>query len=566
MNKKSSSENATSITMDLENLQQEYSNLLIKYKQSVTDYINYLHVESQEPCADYSADSKNVNQKCYDYIWKKSGCTRTGFVNANTSWAKSQTLNGLIYDSFLWATMTDYTHRQGCYGDAGNPYYILGVGTDGNLYSRPGLNAPWTKINDNSNGNLVSVFTGNDGKLYATNKSNAIIYKNNWNESKWTGTIPGSCCVMSAAMGQDSTIVGVGMNKKLWSRPLNGSWTQTASQGEWVSYVTIAPNGKIFAIGDGNKVYSKPSYKNLTSEVWTVEGSCCLKAFTIAPDGTFIGVGTDNQLYTKPSYTNLSASWTGPYNSTSTSCCVTSITTIVNKSYNSSEYSASKAPNYKINNPPLTSIKGMAYLGTGSAGQSTATTLQECQAACSASSTCSGATFVAGKCNLRTGDSPIIPSSNDSYAIIPKGKQLLMNMNDLNEQLLNINKQITEKIKTGEPVYYDYKSQNDDKSQELMQNYKELETERENIRKLLEEYETLDTTENENQIKITQNYYSYILLVLLAIGIIFLLVKLSSQGTPSSAPVLQYGGQLNVRAYYVLFAIILLAIGIKLFR
>ena len=567
MNKKSSSENAISITMDLENLQQEYSNLLIKYKQAVTDYINYLHVESQEPCANYSANSKNVNQKCYDYIWKKSGCTTTGFVNANTDWAKSQTLNGLIYDSFYWATMADYTHRQGCYGDAGNPYYILGVGTDGNLYSRPGLNAPWSKISDNSNGNLRSVFTGPDDKLYAVNKNKEIIYKNNWNDSKWTGTIPGSCCVTSAAMGQDSTIVGVGMNNQLWSRPLNGSWTQTATQGgEWVSYVTIAPNGKIFALGGGNKVYSKPSYKNLTSQSWTGEASCCLKACTIAPDGTFIGVGTDNQLYTKPSYTNLSASWSGPYNGTSSSCCVTSITTVVNKSYNAAEYSAAKSPNYKINNPPLTSIKGMAYTGTGSAGQSTATTLQECQAECSASSTCSGATFVAGKCNLRTGDSPIIPSSKDSYAIIPKGKQLLMNMNDLNEQLLNINKQISGKIKTGEPVYYDYKSENDDKSQELMQNYKELEEERENIRKLLEEYETLDATENENQIKISKNYYSYILLVLLAIGIIFLLVKLSSQGTPSSGPVLQYGGRLNVRAYYVLFTIILLTIGIILFR
>jgi len=338
--------NATSITMDLENLQQEYSNLLIKYKQAVTNYISYLNIESQKPCINFSADSKNVDQKCYDYIWKKAGCKTTGVVNANTSWAQSQTLNGLIYDSFLWATLTDNTHRQGCYGT-------------------------------------------------------------------------------------------------------------------------------------------------------------------------------------------------------------------------STDYTTATQPDYKINNPPLTSIQGMAYTGTGSAGQSTATTLQECQADCASSSTCTGATFVSGKCNLRVGDSPIIPSSNDSYAIIPKGKQLLMSMNDLNNQLLNINKQISNKIQTGQPVYNKFQSQTDDKSRELLKNYKELEAERENIRKLLKEYETLDTTENENQIKITQNYYTYILLFILAIAVIFLLVKITSLGTSSTVPTVQYGGELNIKAYYILFVIIIMALGIN---
>ena len=208
------------------------------------------------------------------------------------------------------------------------------------------------------------------------------------------------------------------------------------------------------------------------------------------------------------------------------------------------------------------SIKGMSYTGTGSAGNSTATTLQECQANCSANPKCTGATFVASKCNLRTGDSSILPSSNNSYVIIPKSKQLLMNMNDLNSQLLDINKEITNKIKIGKPIYNEFESKNKIKTQELIKNYKELETERENIRTLLEEYETLDTTENENQIKITQNYYTYILLFILAIASVFLLIKISSSA-PSTAPTVQYGGQLNIKAYYILFAIIIAIIGVN---
>ena len=209
------------------------------------------------------------------------------------------------------------------------------------------------------------------------------------------------------------------------------------------------------------------------------------------------------------------------------------------------------------------SIKGMAYTGTGPAEQSAANTLQSCEAACSSSPKCSGATFVAGKCNLRVGDTPIISSSSDSYAIVPKGKQLLMNMEDLNLQLLNVNREITNKINIGQPVYYNVKYQNDEKSQELIKNYKELENERDNIRKLLEDYNTLDRTENENQIKITKNYYSYILFFILAGIVLFLLFKLSFPSA-SNTPTIQYGGdELNTNAYYIVFFIIILAISVN---
>ncbi len=114
-----------STVMNLEKLKLEYKSQLTAYKQAVANYINFLQQNSSQPCIKYSADSKEIDQKCYDDIWKKAGCTTTGAVNANDNWAKSQTLNGLIYDSFLWATMTDSTHRNGCYGST----------TDTSLYS-----------------------------------------------------------------------------------------------------------------------------------------------------------------------------------------------------------------------------------------------------------------------------------------------------------------------------------------------------------------------------------------------------------------------------------------------
>jgi len=343
-------ENSHSITMDLENLRQKYSNLLIQYKGAVADYVNYLNIQSQQPCGNFTANSKGIDQACYNHIWKKSGCG-TGTIqpapDANDRWAKAQTLNDIIHDSWLWATLTDTTRRKGCYG-------------------------------------------------------------------------------------------------------------------------------------------------------------------------------------------------------------------------NSTNYNKSSAPNYKINNEPLVSIKGQAFNGTGSAGQSSATTLQDCIASCASSNTCTGATFISNKCQLRIGDSPIVPSTQDSYAIIPKEKQLLLNMEDINQQLLDVNEELVNKIKVSEPVYDKINADTTSKNQELIKNYESLLEERRNITKILNEYETLDNTENEAEIKISQNYNSYILLFILAFVIGFLLYKMFGSGNinslqaPTSA--IQYGGDIGVNAYYMVFGLIIFII------
>lgn len=196
------------------------------------------------------------------------------------------------------------------------------------------------------------------------------------------------------------------------------------------------------------------------------------------------------------------------------------------------------------NNEKLVSIQGKAFNGTGSAGQSTATTLENCMAECAHSKTCSGATFISNKCKLRIGDSPIVPSSQDSYAIIPKGKELLLNIEDINQQLLDVNKELVNKIKVTEPVYDEINKDAALKNLELIQTYESLLEERRNIVKLLNEYETLDNTENQTQININQNYYLYVLLFILAFVIVMLLYKMFSSGnissvqTQSPAPVL----------------------------
>ena len=576
---KKNREEAKASIMNLEKLKLEYRLQLNAYKQAIADYINYLQQNAQTPCNNYSADTTGISQACYNDIWQKSGCGG-GFAtpSASSSWALSQTLNGLIQDSWYWATETDYNHRMGCYGNPGNPYIIIGVGDDSNIYSRQGLDAPWEIINDNSNGQIVTVFTGSDGKLYATNNVNEIIYKNNWSDSSWIGygSNADTCCVLGAAMAQDGTIVGVGTDHTLWTTSsFNGGWTQTASPGEWCSYITIAPDGSVFVVGSDKNIWKINSYKTLSSEIWQsmeADWICCVMAITIAPDGTLIGLGTNQQIYTIANYTTIPCEWIGPYNSENDSCCVTSITTVSNPNYNSSNFNTTTAPNFNINNPPMTKMQGKVFWGSGQAGSQsvyTGGTVEQCQALCSSTANCSGATYnptAHGQpmCFLRTGDGQVVPALDSDVAIIPEGQKYLLIIEAINNKLISTNQQIQNIINQSQPVYDSMKTERQQQNKELIQNYAKLVAEREKIAETLKSYEDLDKSEQQGQMRVTQKQYSYILLSIIAIGVIFILYKfsgiLTSQPQGDSQIYNQTGGEIPQSTYYVLLIIIILII------
>ena len=558
--------------LNLESFNTEYKNLLIEYELAVSNYVNYLRQEVKQPCAEYTGDSKGVSQECYNDIWKKSGCVSV--PNANTSWAKGMTLDGLIQDSWSWGSWTDYNHRMGCYGEPGNPYTIIGVGTDGNIYSRQGLDAPWQIVNDNSGGQIVTVFTGTDGKLYATNKDNEIIYKNNWSDSGWGGwgTNATTCCVIGAAMGQNGAIVGVGGDNILYSKAsINDEWQRTPSTaGEWVSAVAIAPDGSIFVIGSNHAIYKKNSYQNLPSQDWQYLGdnTCCVKAITIAPDGTFIGVSMDDQLFTKASYKDLSTSYQGPYNSQNSSCCVTSITTVSNPNYNSSKFNTTTKPNFNVNNVPMTSVKGTTFWGASPLSQSTLKTVGECEALCSTTSGCSGATYneTSTICSLRKGDGDIMTGSSSDYSIVPKSLSLLKIVQNINEKLTQVNNKIQKMSQPIETQFNAEAQQRSTSNTNLIDQYNNLVGEREKIQHMLNEYQTLDEQQVEGNIHISQNYYSFILLMFLAILVIFLLYKFSIPSDQSSTTIVQNGPELGTIAYYIVFGLFLLVLLFTLYN
>jgi len=187
----------------------------------------------------------------------------------------------------------------------------------------------------------------------------------------------------------------------------------------------------------------------------------------------------------------------------------------------------------------MVQIQGNVYMGTSTLSQNNSPTVNECQASCANTPNCTGATFNGTKyqqpmCFLRSGDSDIINGDPSDYAIVPKGKQLLLIVQNINLQLEDINKKIQEKTIKGKDVYDNLNKNKQVSNTDLKKQYTQLVEERKKIDGLLLEYKTIDKVESEGQMNVSKNYYAYILLCIIGIIIIYFLYKVFTPNTPVS--------------------------------
>jgi hypothetical protein len=214
-------------------------------------------------------------------------------------------------------------------------------------------------------------------------------------------------------------------------------------------------------------------------------------------------------------------------------------------------------------------MPGKAFWGSGSVSVSTGGTVEQCQALCSSTTNCSGATYnptayAQPMCFLRTGEGQVVPALDTDVAIIPESQKYLLIIESINNKLISTNEQIQNIINQSQPVYNSMKTEGQEQNKELIQNYMKLVAEREKIAETLKSYEDLDKSEQEGEMRVSQKQYSYILLSIIAIGVIFILYKfsgvLTSQPQGDSQIYNQTGGEIPQSTYYVLLIIIILII------
>jgi hypothetical protein len=226
-------------------------------------------------------------------------------------------------------------------------------------------------------------------------------------------------------------------------------------------------------------------------------------------------------------------------------------------------------------NKTLTSISGQAYWGTGPAGNNAATnnvkSVSECAVLCLNNSTCTGATYtssVAGSlpiCWLRTGDSDPVPSKTNDNAILPTGKYMLLNIQSINNQLNTVNKRILEIINDSNKIFSEQSVERSKNAEEMLTQYIKLNKERATIQNMVKEYETLDEAQIQGDLKVSENYYSFLLLFAFCILIFIILYKFSisssSSSSSSSSGLFQQGGEIGgINFNYIILAFIILLI------
>lgn len=98
-------------------------------------------------------------------------------------------------------------------------------------------------------------------------------------------------------------------------------------------------------------------------------------------------------------------------------------------------------------------VPGKIYSGGTSVSNTANSSQTQCQTLCSASPTCTAATFnsTSKRCSLFSGSGTIVDGATSDNLIIKKINQELINMNTINEQLILINTQMMDIVKTVEP-------------------------------------------------------------------------------------------------------------------
>lgn len=212
------------------------------------------------------------------------------------------------------------------------------------------------------------------------------------------------------------------------------------------------------------------------------------------------------------------------------------------------------------NNPkqPMEIINGSTYWGTSPLSENNSLTVQECQASCARTTGCTGATFNNSDkttqitCKLRSGDSLLSVGTSNDYAIVETGKKFLSIIENVNSQLKTVNKTIQDKITLTNPKYNEELRATKQNTEELIQQFNMLSNDRNKVKKLLEEYETLDEQQESGNIKINQNYYSFLLLIGLSIIFIIILISMASSSSQIRTN-FQTGGGVKPSTYYFSF-------------
>ena len=178
-----------------------------------------------------------------------------------------------------------------------------------------------------------------------------------------------------------------------------------------------------------------------------------------------------------------------------------------------------------LNQPKnFVSLKGRAYWGKKALNQSTVKSKEECIDMCKSDDKCSGATYNEKQryCWTRQGKSDLTVAENNDYAILSQDKALLTRLQYFNDKLSNMSEEIMDVLTKINPNLKESQLKNDFKQKQIEIHYINLQRQKRDIQKELDDYMAIENEYNDGQLYVNQNNIS--LRIWFIITIIILLV------------------------------------------
>lgn len=172
-------------------------------------------------------------------------------------------------------------------------------------------------------------------------------------------------------------------------------------------------------------------------------------------------------------------------------------------------------------------LKGRSYWGTAGIKQGYAETVEDCESMCSSDLKCSGATYNSDRkyCWTRSGEGNLTNGKDNDYALLPKLRNNLIILKNLNGKLIDINGQISGELQQLIPQAKSALLEKDGKQGELNTSYASLLDEQKQLEIMLKEYETVEEELNNNELYVNQQNSSVKFWILLALIIMILTIK-----------------------------------------
>ena len=355
-------------------------------------------------------------------------------------------------------------------------YETLGVAQDYSLYIRNqnyqfGVNYWWNLLNHPLNGSIISVATNPvNGNVFVMDTNYNVYFQDNYNDTSPVAIID-----------------PYGDNGNLFC---------------CISDLAISQDSSFYlGVGAYNNI-GQASIGSINSYAFSTENqnqSESVSSFAFAPDNTILTI-QNNEIYSKTGYMNMgTTTWNGPYSNSN----------IISSTNNGGIICVRVAPDgtlYGIGAQDYYLYTKPSYQNTGDNWVQIPTS--------------SGVISIAF---VNSGNSNSTYQSNTAISMDNNELQ------NLNSQLISINNQIMSLMSQTYPEYQEQINERLIKNAELETEMHSLISEKNKVNKEISEYDSLTQEKNNGQVVLNENYYKYIIYLLLAIILIVVFVLMLFQ-------------------------------------